>query len=99
MRESAQAAQSWVWAHARQYGIDPKVFADTGVHIHVPAGSVPKDGPSAGVALVTALTSLYAGATSWSGPMIKIAMDKRSSASASRSSRLGFDTIASSPSA
>jgi ATP-dependent Lon protease len=59
MRESAKAAQSYVWSHAEQLGIDPDIFRDSGVHIHVPAGAVPKDGPSAGVALVTALASLY----------------------------------------
>jgi ATP-dependent Lon protease len=60
MRESAQAAQSYVWSHAPRLGIDPHKFKDSGVHIHVPAGAVPKDGPSAGVALVSALASLYA---------------------------------------
>lgn len=59
MQESARAAQSYVWGHARELGIDPAIFRETGVHIHVPAGAVPKDGPSAGVALVTALASLY----------------------------------------
>jgi ATP-dependent Lon protease len=59
MQESARAAQSYVWGHAKELGIDPAVFRDSGVHIHVPAGAVPKDGPSAGVALVTALASLY----------------------------------------
>jgi ATP-dependent Lon protease len=61
MRESARAAQTFVWAHAQELGIDPALFLRNGVHIHVPAGAVPKDGPSAGVALVTALTSLYTG--------------------------------------
>jgi ATP-dependent Lon protease len=61
MKESARAAQSYVWAHAEALGIDPEVFRRTGVHIHVPAGAVPKDGPSAGVAMVTALASLYGG--------------------------------------
>jgi ATP-dependent Lon protease len=61
MRESARAAQSYVWSHARQLGIDPKEFRRAGVHVHVPAGAVPKDGPSAGVTLATALTSLYTG--------------------------------------
>jgi ATP-dependent Lon protease len=61
MRESARAAQSYVWAHADKLGIDPAMFRTNGVHIHVPAGAVPKDGPSAGVALVTALASLYTG--------------------------------------
>jgi ATP-dependent Lon protease len=60
MRESARAAQSYVWAHAEQLGIDPALFRNAGVHVHVPAGAVPKDGPSAGVAMATALTSLYA---------------------------------------
>jgi ATP-dependent Lon protease len=59
MKESARAAQTFVWSHADALGIDPEVFRHTGVHIHVPAGAVPKDGPSAGVALVTTLASLY----------------------------------------
>ncbi len=59
MRESARAAQSYLWSHARQFGIDVRRFRTSGVHIHVPAGAVPKDGPSAGVAMVTALASLY----------------------------------------
>ena len=61
MQESARAAQSYVLAHAEQLGIDRIKFKEAGVHIHVPAGAVPKDGPSAGVALVTALASLYTG--------------------------------------
>ncbi len=61
MKESARAAQSFVWSHADALGIDPDMFRHSGVHIHVPAGAVPKDGPSAGVALATALTSLYTG--------------------------------------
>jgi ATP-dependent Lon protease len=61
MRESARAAQSYLWAHAAEYGIDQDLFKSSGVHIHVPAGAVPKDGPSAGVAMVTALASLYTG--------------------------------------
>jgi ATP-dependent Lon protease len=59
MRESARAAQSFVWSHAVELGIDPDLFRNSAVHIHVPAGAVPKDGPSAGVAMVTALASLY----------------------------------------
>jgi ATP-dependent Lon protease len=59
MRESAKTAQSFVWSHAAQLGIDPEQFRTTGVHIHVPAGAIPKDGPSAGVVMVTALASLY----------------------------------------
>ncbi|HYT89472.1 MAG TPA: S16 family serine protease [Gemmataceae bacterium] len=60
MKESARAAQTYVRAHAQQLGIDPVLFRTTGVHVHVPAGAVPKDGPSAGVAMVTALASAYA---------------------------------------
>ena len=61
MRESARAAQSFVWSHAEALGIDPHVFRHNAVHVHVPAGATPKDGPSAGVAMVAALTSLYTG--------------------------------------
>jgi ATP-dependent Lon protease len=59
MQESARAAQTYVLAHATELGIDADKIKENGVHIHVPAGAVPKDGPSAGVALVTALASLY----------------------------------------
>ena len=58
MRESAKAAHSLVWSRARKLNIDPELFRTSGIHIHFPAGAVPKDGPSAGVALVTALASL-----------------------------------------
>ncbi len=61
MQESAKAAQSYIWAHAGELGIDPKLFKHSGVHVHVPAGAIPKDGPSAGVTMATALTSLYSG--------------------------------------
>lgn len=61
MRESAEAAQSYLWSHAKQLGLDANLFRKNGVHLHVPAGAVPKDGPSAGVAMVTALASLYTG--------------------------------------
>jgi ATP-dependent Lon protease len=61
MKESAQIALSYVRAHAGDLGIDPAVFEDHQFHIHVPAGAVPKDGPSAGVTMVTALTSLLTG--------------------------------------
>jgi len=61
MRESAQAALSFVRSNARELGIDPAVFERTTVHLHVPAGAIPKDGPSAGVAIVVALASLGAG--------------------------------------
>jgi len=59
MQESAKAAQSYIWSHADEYGIDSATFKNSGVHIHVPAGAIPKDGPSAGVTMATALTSLY----------------------------------------
>ncbi|MFL5953948.1 MAG: endopeptidase La [Gaiellaceae bacterium] len=58
MQESAQAALSWVRAHAVELGVGETWFADHDVHIHVPAGAVPKDGPSAGVTMATALASL-----------------------------------------
>jgi ATP-dependent Lon protease len=61
MKESARAAQSYIWSHAGPLGIDPELFRNAGVHVHVPAGAVPKDGPSAGVAMATALASLYTG--------------------------------------
>jgi ATP-dependent Lon protease len=57
MRESAQTAVSYVWSSAEAFGIDPKVFEGRTIHIHVPAGAIPKDGPSAGVTMVTALAS------------------------------------------
>ena len=63
MRESAQIAHSYMWSRAESFGIDPNSFVDSGVHIHLPAGSVAKDGPSAGVAIIAALTSLYTGQT------------------------------------
>jgi ATP-dependent Lon protease len=58
MRESAQAAVSYVRSSASLLDIDPKVFEGQSIHVHVPAGAVPKDGPSAGVTMVTALASL-----------------------------------------
>ncbi len=58
MKESAQAALSYIRANAEDFGIDPDVFPQTDIHIHVPEGAVPKDGPSAGVAIATALASL-----------------------------------------
>ncbi|HEX5165066.1 MAG TPA: endopeptidase La [Thermomicrobiales bacterium] len=61
MRESAQAAMSFVRSRASDLGIDSSVFKDVDIHVHVPAGATPKDGPSAGVALTTALVSLLTG--------------------------------------
>jgi ATP-dependent Lon protease len=58
MRESAQAALSWVRSHARELGLAENWFAEHDVHIHVPAGAVPKDGPSAGITIATAIASL-----------------------------------------
>ncbi|HVO99879.1 MAG TPA: endopeptidase La [Bryobacteraceae bacterium] len=61
MQESAKTARSFVWAHAAEFGIKPDLFLNSGLHIHVPAGAIPKDGPSAGVTMATALASVYSG--------------------------------------
>jgi ATP-dependent Lon protease len=61
MKESASTALSFLQANARKNGIDPEVFAKKSIHIHVPEGAVPKDGPSAGVTMLTALTSAFTG--------------------------------------
>jgi ATP-dependent Lon protease len=62
MRESAEIAFSYVRAKAETLGIDPAEWGKSDLHLHVPAGALPKDGPSAGVAMVMALASLYSGA-------------------------------------
>jgi ATP-dependent Lon protease len=61
MKESAQAALSLVKSHAETLGIDPEIFRKNDLHIHIPAGAIPKDGPSAGVTLFVALVSLLTG--------------------------------------
>ncbi|MGZ6133452.1 MAG: S16 family serine protease, partial [Myxococcaceae bacterium] len=61
MRESAQAAVTFVRSNAQALGVDPKVFQENLVHIHVPAGAIPKDGPSAGVAMLCAVASVARG--------------------------------------
>jgi ATP-dependent Lon protease len=61
MQESMTAALTWTRANAERYGIDPDFFRKQDIHIHVPSGAVPKDGPSAGAAMVTALVSLLSG--------------------------------------
>jgi ATP-dependent Lon protease len=61
MKESAQIALSYVRGHAPELDIEPSAFEDRSFHVHVPAGAIPKDGPSAGVTMVTALSSLLSG--------------------------------------
>ncbi len=61
MQESATAAHSWVRAHAVELGLDPTWFADHDIHVHIPAGAIPKDGPSAGITMATAIVSLVRG--------------------------------------
>jgi ATP-dependent Lon protease len=62
MQESARAAQSYIWSRAADFGLNPDLLRKSGMHIHVPAGATPKDGPSAGVTMATALASAYSGA-------------------------------------
>ena len=59
MQESIQAARSYIWSVAEDLNIDRATIEDNGIHVHVPAGAVPKDGPSAGITMATALASLY----------------------------------------
>ncbi|HET9960857.1 MAG TPA: endopeptidase La [Nitrospiraceae bacterium] len=61
MQESARAARSYLWSHAESMGLDISRFKRNGLHIHVPSGGIPKDGPSAGITMATALASAYVG--------------------------------------
>jgi ATP-dependent Lon protease len=61
MQESARAARSYLWSHAESMGLDISRFKRNGLHIHVPSGAIPKDGPSAGITMATALASSYIG--------------------------------------
>ncbi len=61
MKESARAALSWLRTHAKEYNIDPDFFKNAELHVHVPSGAIPKDGPSAGVTMVTAMASELTG--------------------------------------
>jgi len=61
MKESARAALSWLRTHAKEYSIDPDFFKNAEMHVHVPSGAIPKDGPSAGVTMATAMASVMTG--------------------------------------
>jgi ATP-dependent Lon protease len=61
MKESARTALSWFRTNATRYGVDPSFYKDAEIHLHVPSGAIPKDGPSAGVTMVTALASELTG--------------------------------------
>jgi ATP-dependent Lon protease len=61
MKESTSTALSYLTANARKYGIDPELFNKKSIHVHVPEGAVPKDGPSAGITMLTSLASAFSG--------------------------------------
>ena len=61
MKESATIAHEWVMAHHEELGIDPEAFEKNDINIHVPEGAIPKDGPSAGITMVTSIVSTYTG--------------------------------------
>jgi ATP-dependent Lon protease len=68
MKESAQAAMTLVKSRATEFGVDPRELLKSDIHVHVPAGAIPKDGPSAGVAMFMAMTSLVTKRTVRSDP-------------------------------
>ncbi|MBB5183614.1 endopeptidase La [Catenisphaera adipataccumulans] len=101
MKESASIAMDYIKAHAKEYHIDPKMFENNDVHVHVPEGAVPKDGPSAGVTMTTALVSCFSnipvksdlamtGEVTLRGNVLPIGGLKEKSLAAYRS---GIDTI------
>jgi ATP-dependent Lon protease len=61
MKESATIAHEWVMAHHKELGINPEMFEKNDLNIHVPEGAVPKDGPSAGITMITSIVSTYTG--------------------------------------